>query len=100
MRGTLDNAGVGIAVRLPFAIDLGSPFTPVREGIVREFVHAALDDLVPAARDRGLTPCLENIVSSYYDATAFPAPLERYPAASMTFDTSHALLAGLSYWWL
>jgi sugar phosphate isomerase/epimerase len=132
MRGTLDNTGVGIAVHLPFAIDPGSPFTPVREGIVREleagmdlaadlgaetvvvhpssgawdlgwsesdcreFVHAALDDLVPAARDRGLTPCLENIVSSYYDATAFPALLERYPSASMTFDTSHAMLAGLS----
>jgi len=132
MRGTLEDAGVGITVHLPFAIDPGSPFTPVREGIVREFeagmdlaadlgadivvfhpssdawelgwsesdcrefVHAALDDLVPAANDRGLTPCLENIVSTYYDATAFPELLERYPAASMTFDTSHALLAGLS----
>jgi sugar phosphate isomerase/epimerase len=106
MRGTLEDAGVGIAVHLPFAIDPGSPFTPVRQGIVREFeagmdlaaklgaetvvfhpssdawdlwwsepdcrefVHAALDDLVPAARDRGLAPCLENVVSSYYDAAA------------------------------
>ena len=132
MRETLGDAGVDVAVHLPFAIDPGSPFTPVREGVVaefeagmdlaadlgaelvvfhpssdawelgwtegecREFVHAALDDLVPAAHGRGLTPCLENIVSTYYDATAFPELLERYPDASMTFDTSHALLAGLS----
>lgn len=52
--------------------------------------------LVPAARERGLVPCLENIVSTYYDATTFPELLERYPDAAMTFDTSHALLAGLS----
>jgi len=132
MRETLDAAGLDVAVHLPFAIDPGSPFAPVREGVIREFeagmdlaaelgagivvfhpssdawdlgwtesecrefVHAALDDLVPAACDRGLTPCLENIVSTYYDVTTFPELLERYPAASMTFDTSHALLAGHS----
>jgi sugar phosphate isomerase/epimerase len=132
MRETLDEAGVDIAVHLPFAIGPGSPFTPVREGIVREFekgmeltvelgadvvvfhpfsdawelgwseaecrgfVHEALDELVPAAIDRGLTPCLENIVSTYYDAMTFPELLDRYPDAAMTFDTSHALLAGLS----
>ena len=61
----------------------------------RTFVHDALDDLVPAARERGLEPCLENVVSSYYDVHAFPELLERYPGASMTFDTSHALLAGM-----
>ncbi|PSP75598.1 sugar phosphate isomerase/epimerase [Halobacteriales archaeon QS_1_68_20] len=61
----------------------------------REFVHAALEDLVPAARDRGLVPALENVVSSYYDATTFPELLDRYPDAAMTFDTSHALLAGM-----
>jgi sugar phosphate isomerase/epimerase len=132
MRETLDAAGLDIAVHLPFAIDPGSPFAPVRQGVVREFeagmdlaaelgaeivvfhpssdawdlgwtesecrgfVHAALDDLVPGARDRGLTPCLENVVSTYYDVTTFPELLDRYPAASMTFDTSHALLAGYS----
>ena len=132
MRETLDEAGVNIAVHLPFAIDPGSPFSPVREGIIREFekgmeltvelgadvvvfhpssdawelgwseaechgfVHEALDELVPAAIDRGLTPCLENIVSAYYDAMTFPELLDRYPDAAMTFDTSHALLAGLS----
>jgi len=132
MRETLAGAELGAVVHLPFAVDPGSPFTPVREGIVREFeagmdlaadlgadcvvfhpssdawdlgwtesecrefVHDALDDLVPAARERGLVPCLENIVSTYYDATNFPELLERYPAASMTFDTSHARLAGLS----
>ncbi|WP_435180105.1 sugar phosphate isomerase/epimerase family protein [Halorussus sp. AFM4] len=61
----------------------------------RGFVHAGLDELVPAARDRGLEPCVENVVSSYYDATTFDELLERYPDASMTFDTSHALLAGM-----
>ena len=61
----------------------------------RGFVHDALDDLVPAARDRGLVPCLENVVSSYYDATALPELLDRYPDAAVTFDTSHALLAGM-----
>jgi len=132
MRETLAGAGVDIAVHLPFAIDPGSPFAPVREGIIQEFeagmdlatelgadvvvfhpssdawelgwdeadcrgfVHEALDELVPAATERGLTPCLENIVSTYYDATTFPALLDRYPDAAMTFDTSHALLAGLS----
>jgi sugar phosphate isomerase/epimerase len=132
MRTTLDDSGVDVVVHLPFAIDPGSPFGPVRSGIVeefglgmdlaadlgaqrvvfhpssdawdlgwseaecREFVHDALDDLVPAARERGLVPCLENIVSTYYDATTFPELLERYPDAAMTFDTSHALLAGLS----
>ncbi len=131
MRATLDAAGVGCVVHLPFAVDPGSPFTPVRQGAVREltlgmdlasdlgaervvfhpssdawdlgwepeetrtFVHDALDDLVPAARERDLEPCLENVVSSYYTAERFPDLLERYPAASMTFDTSHALLVGM-----
>jgi sugar phosphate isomerase/epimerase len=131
MREMLADAGVGVVVHLPFAVDPGVPFGPVREGAVAElvagmdlaadlgaeavvfhpssdawdlgwdeaetrgFVHEALDDLVPAARDRGLVPCLENVVSSYYDATTFPELLDRYPDAAMTFDTSHALLAGL-----
>lgn len=131
MRETLAEADMDIVVHLPFGIDPGSPFAPVREGVVeelitgmdfaaglgaervvfhpssdawdlgwtdaetREFVHDALDELVPAARARGLDPCLENIVSSYYDATTFPELLERYPDASMTFDTSHALLVGM-----
>jgi sugar phosphate isomerase/epimerase len=131
MRETLEAAGVGVVVHLPFAVDPGVPFGPLRRGAVeeltlgmdlarelgaskvvfhpssdawdlgwdeaesREFVHDALDDLVPAARERGLEPCPENVVSSYYDATTFPELLERYPAAAMTFDTSHALLAGL-----
>lgn len=131
MRRTLDGERVAVVVHLPFAVDPGSPFTPVREGAVAEltagmdlavdlgaervvfhpssdawelgwtdaecrgFVHASLDELVPAARERGLAPCLENVVSSYYDATTFPELLGRYPDASMTFDTSHALLAGM-----
>lgn len=131
MRETLLEAGIGVVVHLPFSVDPGSPFTPVREGAVdelvagmdlairlgaervvfhpssdawergwdaderREFVHAGLDDLIPAAHERGLEPCVENVVSSYYDARRFPELLERYPEASMTFDTSHALLAGM-----
>ena len=131
MRRTLADAGIDVVVHLPFAVDPGSPFTPVREGAVeeltagmdlavdlgaerivfhpssdawnlgwtatetREFVHEALDDLVPAARDRGLEPALENVVSSYYDVTTFPELLDRYPGATMTFDTSHAHLAGM-----
>ncbi len=131
MRATLTEAGVGVVVHLPFAVDPGSPFAPVRAGAVREltlgmdlardlgadrvvfhpssdawstgwdpeetrtFVHDALDDLVPAAHERGLEPCLENVVSSYYDVHTFPELLQRYPEASMTFDTSHALLAGM-----
>jgi sugar phosphate isomerase/epimerase len=131
MRSHLDDAGLGVVVHLPFAVDPGSPFAPVREGAVaeltagmelaadlgadhvvfhpssdawelgwtdaecREFVHDALDDLVPAALDSGLTPCLENVVTSYYDVTTFPELLDRYPDAAMTFDTSHALLAGM-----
>ena len=131
MRDTLAEHGVGVAVHLPFAAAVGSPFDPVREGVVaeflagmdlggelgadrvvfhpdsdawdlgwteaetREFVHAGLDELVPAARERGLTPCVENIVSGYYDVHGFPDLLERYPEMSMTFDTSHALLAGM-----
>lgn len=131
MREALETADVDLVVHLPFSVDPGSPFTPVREGAVaelvagmdlaaaldagvvvfhpssdawelgwttaetREFVHESLDELVPAALDRGLVPCLENVVSSYYDATTFPDLLDRYPAAAMTFDTSHALLAGV-----
>lgn len=131
MRRTLADAGIDIVVHLPFAVDPGSPFTPVRKGAVeeltagmdlavdlgaervvfhpssdawdlgweaaetREFVHAALDDLVPAASERGLEPALENVVTSYYDVTNFPELLDRYPEATMTFDTSHALLAGM-----
>lgn len=131
MHAVLTDAGVDVVVHLPFAVDPGSPFTPVREGVVsefvagmelaadlgaeavvfhpssdawelgwsesecQEFVHASLDELIPAAHERGLTPCLENVVSSYYDVRTFPELLERYPDASMTFDTSHALLAGM-----
>jgi sugar phosphate isomerase/epimerase len=131
MRQVLDRHGIGIVVHLPFTLDPGSPFTPVRNGVVeeltagmdlasdlgadtvvfhpssdawelgytgaesREFVHDALDVLVPAARNRGLTPALENIISSYYDVATFPELLDRYPDASMTFDTSHALLTGM-----
>lgn len=130
MARTLADEGVGIVVHLPFAADPGSPFAPVRDGVVAEFVagidlaadigaekvvfhpssdawdlgwtagecrafvHESLDELVPAARERGLTPCLENVVSSYYTAGTFPELLDRYPDASMTFDTSHALLSG------
>ncbi|MFW5919156.1 MAG: sugar phosphate isomerase/epimerase family protein [Halanaeroarchaeum sp.] len=131
MRQTLPEQGLDVVVHLPFAVDPGSPFTPVRKGAVeeltagmdlaadlgaervvfhpssdawdlgwdeaetREFVHDALDDLVPAARNRELEPALENVVSSYYDVTTVPELLERYPEATMTFDTSHALLAGM-----
>jgi sugar phosphate isomerase/epimerase len=132
MRETLDEHGVDAAVHLPFAVAVGSPFEPVREGVVREFaagmdlavglgaetvvfhpdsdawergwaeaetrefVHAGLDELVPAARERGLTPCVENIVTGYYDVHGFPDLIERYPEMAMTFDTSHALLAGMA----
>jgi sugar phosphate isomerase/epimerase len=131
MQTALDGAGEDLVIHLPFAVDPGSPFTPVREGAIgelvagmdlaadlgtekvvfhpssdawdlgwterecREFVHAGLDTLIPAAHERGLEPCIENIISSYYDATTFSELLERYPEASMTFDTSHALLAGM-----
>jgi len=131
MRDELAAAGLDCVVHLPFAADPGSPFGPVREGVVREltlgmdlarelaaervvfhpssdawelgwstaerreFVHAALDELVPAARERGLVPCLENVVSTYYTAENVPALLRRYPEAQMTFDASHALLSGL-----
>jgi sugar phosphate isomerase/epimerase len=61
----------------------------------REFIHEGLDELIPAARERDLEPCIENVVTSYYDVTTFPELLKRYPDASMTFDTSHALLAGM-----
>ena len=132
MAKTLANSNADIVVHLPFAVDAGSPFTPVREGAIaeftagmdlavdlgaekvvfhpssdawdlgwteeecREFVHEGLDDLVPAACRRGLEPCVENVVSSYYNVTTFPELLERYPDASMTFDTSHALLARMN----
>lgn len=131
MQRTLADASVDLVVHLPFAVDPGSPFTPVREGAVaeltagmdlaadlgaekivfhpssdawelgwtetecREFVHTSLDDLIPAAYERRLKPCVENVVSSYYDVTTFPELLERYSGVSMTFDTSHALLAGM-----
>jgi sugar phosphate isomerase/epimerase len=127
----LADFNMDIVVHLPFAVDAGSPFTPVREGAIAEFaagmdlavgfgaekvvfhpssdawdlgwteaecrgfVHEGLDALIPAARERDLEPCIENVVSSYYDVTTFPELLERYPDASMTFDTSHALLAGM-----
>jgi sugar phosphate isomerase/epimerase len=67
MRSTLADAGVDVVVHLPFAIDPGSPFASVRQGVVEEFVAGM--DL----------------------ATAFPELLSRYPSAAMTFDTSHAL---------
>ncbi|AFK21120.1 sugar phosphate isomerase/epimerase (plasmid) [Haloferax mediterranei ATCC 33500] len=131
MRTVLENAGLGFIVHLPFNIDPGSPFSPIREGVVtefiagmdlaadlgatkvvfhpssdawdlgwtdaecREFIHESLDELIPAAIERGVEPCVENIVSSYYDVATFPELLERYPNVSMTFDTSHALLAGM-----
>ena len=127
----LTTACVGLVVHLPFSVEIGSPFPPIRNGVVDEFtagmdlaadlgaskvvfhpstgawdrgwtreerltfVHAALDDLIPAALDRGLEPCLENVVTGYYDVGNFPELLEQYPRASMTFDTSHALLAGM-----
>lgn len=91
MRATLDGAGLGVVFHPSSdAWDLG--WTDAER---REFVHESLDDLVPAARERGLAPCLENVVDSYYDATTFHELLARYPAASMTFDTSHAFLAGM-----
>ncbi len=132
MRATLEAEAIDIVVHLPFAIDPGVPFTPVREGIIeeleagmdlavdlgarkvvfhpssdawslgwerdecRQFVHQGLDRLVPAATERDLDPCLENIVSTYYDVSNFPELLDRYPDASMTFDTSHALLSGMT----
>ncbi|UPM43660.1 sugar phosphate isomerase/epimerase family protein [Halocatena salina] len=132
MRTSLSDAGLGAVVHLPFVPDPGSPFTPVRNGVISEFtagmelavdlgaekvvfhpssdawelgwsesecrafVHESLDELIPAAHEHGLTPCLENVVSSYYDVTSFPELLDRYPDASMTFDTSHALLAGMA----
>lgn len=132
MQTALTENGVDIVVHLPFAINPGVPFSPVREGIIAEFeacmdlasdlgarkvvfhpssdawnlgwdteerqafVHQGLDRLIPAATDRDLEPCLENVVSTYYDAAAFPELLERYPDASMTFDTSHAFLSGMT----
>lgn len=86
------DVGVGTVVfhRLSDAWELGWS-----DAEFREFVHASLDELVPAADERGLKPCLENVVSSYYDVTTFPQLLDRYPDASMTFDTGHALLAGM-----
>lgn len=131
LREGLERAGLGLVVHLPFTVDAGSPFTPVREGAIeefvggmdlasdlgartvvfhpssdawdlvwtdeeaREFVHAGLDELVPAARERGLVPCVENVVHGHYDVYGFPDLLDRYPEAQMTFDTSHALLAGM-----
>lgn len=131
MAKTLVDSDMDIVVHLPFAVDAGSPFMPVREGAIAEFtagmdlavdlgaekvvfhpssdawdlgwteeeccefVHEGLDDLIPAARERDLEPCVENVVTSYYDVTTFPELLKRYPDASMTFDTSHALLAGM-----
>lgn len=131
MRATLEANGLDVVVHLPFTVDPGAPFTPVREGAVDElvggmdlavdlgagsvvfhpssdawelawtdeqrrgFVHESLATLVPAARERGLTPCLENVIDGYYDVTGFPELLDRYPAAEMTLDTSHALLAGI-----
>jgi sugar phosphate isomerase/epimerase len=38
----LDDTGLGLVVHLPFALDLGSPFGPVRDGAVRE-CRACLD---------------------------------------------------------
>jgi sugar phosphate isomerase/epimerase len=123
--------GLGLVVHLPFSIAIGSPFTPVREAVVEEFVggmdlaadlgadrivfhpssdawelcwdesdekgfvHEGLDALVPAARERGLVPCIENLIDGPYPLSGFPDLLSRYPGARMTFDTSHALLSGV-----
>ncbi len=130
-RDILDETGVGVVIHLPFAADIGSPFTPVRQGAIEEcrrgmdlaatlgadrvvfhpssdawstgwdvseclpFIHESVRELIDAAHERDLTPCLENIITGYYDVHAFPELLDRFPGAQMTFDTSHALLAGM-----
>lgn len=38
MRTVLADAGVGVVVHLPFSLDPGSPFAPVREGAVTELM--------------------------------------------------------------
>lgn len=91
----MDLAGELGADRVVFHPDSDAWDLGWTEAETREFVHAGLDELVPAARERGLTPCVENIVNGYYDVHGFPDLLERYPELAMTFDTSHALLAGM-----
>jgi len=126
-----DDAPLDLVCHLPFAVDIGSPFAPVRGGSVAELIatldlvtklggekavfHPSArawdlgwtdDDLRPlitgsvrevcmAARERGVEPCVENVISGPYSIDGFDDLLAETDA-SMTFDTGHARLAGFS----
>ena len=129
--GAVADSPLGLVCHLPFALDIGSPFTPVREGSVAELL-ACLDlageigaekaifhpssrawdlgwsdeDLEPlildsvrevtaGAREQGIEPCVENVINGPYSIEGFEELLSATDAA-MTFDTSHARLAGFS----
>ena len=122
---------LGLVCHLPFGLDIGSPFEPVREGGVAELL-ACLDlaseigaekavfhpssrawnlgwsdeELAPlildsvrevtaAARERGVEPCVENVIDGPYSINGFEDLLSATDAV-MTFDTGHARLAGFS----
>ncbi|MEF8807976.1 TIM barrel protein, partial [Natronomonas sp.] len=51
MRETLAEAGLDIVVHLPFAVDPGSPFTPVRNGAIEELT-AGMDFAADLAAEK------------------------------------------------
>lgn len=62
MRAVLEAAGVDVVVHLPFAVDPGSPFALVREGVVAELI--AEMDLVAAL---GAEPVVFHTSSDAWD---------------------------------
>ena len=126
-----DANGVDLAVHLPFALDIASPFEHVREGALRELlaaietaadcgaekgvVHASTSAFEPAwkndtlrehlldsvheldefASERGFEVCVENVPGEFFPADRFPDLFDA-TGASMTFDTGHARMNGMS----
>ena len=123
--------GLDLAVHLPFALDIASPFEHVREGALRELlaaietaedcgatkgvVHAGTSAWPPAwehdelrphllssvrdldafARRHDFEVCVENIPGDFFPVQSFPELFEKTDA-SMTLDTGHARMNGLS----
>ena len=131
VRESADANGLDLAVHLPFALDVASPFEHVREGALRELlaaietaadcgaekgvVHASTSAFEPAwkndtlrehlldsvheldefASERGFEVCVENVPGEFFPADRFPDLFDA-TGASMTFDTGHARMNGMS----
>jgi sugar phosphate isomerase/epimerase len=63
---TADELGLDLAVHLPFALDVGSPFEHVREGAVRE-LQAAVETAAAAGAQKGIIHASSNAWKPAWD---------------------------------